>query len=243
LVLTPGEAKPTGVVNPNGPIPLGPRPRRSRVGPREFVYLLKQRFRPYTGRHESNRNRHWQSPFCFCPARAGGRFERRRVQCGYPVSPKGMNEVKILSSIRLLVQTRVPTTHQPSRRLHHRSDAQLWSSSHARTLRAAPPSAQQVHSKVSLRRAVDTVQRCGVACVRADHQGLEKRHDGQAACDSARPVPQFFPTALLAKPSSLSLSHTHTPAGTRSPPRSAAAAPAPAPPRPGPCSVRIQPKT
>jgi hypothetical protein len=60
--------------------------------------------------------------------------------------------------------TSVPTAHQPSRRRHHRSDAQLWSSSHARTLRAAPPSAQQVHSGVSLRRAVDAVQRCGVSC-------------------------------------------------------------------------------
>jgi hypothetical protein len=35
------------------------------------------------------------------------------------------------------------------------------------------PSEQQVHSKVSLRRAVDAVQRCGVACVRADHQRWE----------------------------------------------------------------------
>jgi hypothetical protein len=50
-------------------------------------------------------------------------------------------------------------------------------------LRADPPSEQQVHSKVSLRRAVDAVQRCGVGCVRADHQGLEKRHDAQAACE------------------------------------------------------------
>jgi hypothetical protein len=51
------------------------------------------------------------------------------------------------------------------------------------TGRPTAPSAQQVPSKVSLRRAVDAVQRCGVACVRADHQGLEKRHDGQAACE------------------------------------------------------------
>jgi hypothetical protein len=36
---------------------------------------------------------------------------------------------------------------------------------------------------VSLRRAVDAGQRCGVACVRADHQGLEKRHVVQAACE------------------------------------------------------------
>jgi hypothetical protein len=35
---------------------------------------------------------------------------------------------------------------------------------------------KQVHSKASLRRAVNAVQRCGVACVRTDHQGLEKRH-------------------------------------------------------------------
>jgi hypothetical protein len=44
-------------------------------------------------------------------------------------------------------------------------------------------SEQQVHSKVSLRRAVAAVQRCGVGeRVRADHQGSEKRHDAQAAC-------------------------------------------------------------
>jgi hypothetical protein len=35
---------------------------------------------------------------------------------------------------------------------------------------------------VSLRRAVDAVQRCGVGRV-FDHQGLEKRHDVQAACE------------------------------------------------------------
>jgi hypothetical protein len=40
---------------------------------------------------------------------------------------------------------------------------------------ADPPSEQQVHSKVSLRRAVDAVQRCGVERDRTDHQGLEKR--------------------------------------------------------------------
>jgi hypothetical protein len=37
-----------------------------------------------------------------------------------------------------------------------------------------------------LLRAVGAVQRCGrraVACVRTDHQGLEKRHDEQAACE------------------------------------------------------------
>jgi hypothetical protein len=49
-------------------------------------------------------------------------------------------------------------------------------SSHAPTLRADPPSEQQVHSKVSLRRAVDAVSRCGVACVRSGAQG-------QAACE------------------------------------------------------------
>jgi hypothetical protein len=51
------------------------------------------------------------------------------------------------------------------------------------TLRADPPSEQQVHSKVSLRRAVNAVQRCGVGRARADHQGLEKRLDAQAACE------------------------------------------------------------
>ena len=35
-------------------------------------------------------------------------------------------------------------------------------------------------SKVSLRRAVAAVQRCGVARVRT---GLEKQHDAQAACE------------------------------------------------------------
>jgi ankyrin repeat protein len=43
------------------------------------------------------------------------------------------------------------------------------------------PLRQQVHSKVSPRRAVYAVQRCGVACVRTDHQGLEKRLNTQAA--------------------------------------------------------------
>jgi hypothetical protein len=36
---------------------------------------------------------------------------------------------------------------------------------------------------VSLRRAVDAVYGCGVAGVRTDHQGLEKRHDARAACE------------------------------------------------------------
>jgi hypothetical protein len=49
-------------------------------------------------------------------------------------------------------------------------------------LRADPPSEQQVHSKVSLRRAVDAVQRCGVGCVRAAIRVWE-RHDAQAACE------------------------------------------------------------
>jgi hypothetical protein len=34
-------------------------------------------------------------------------------------------------------------------------------------------SEQQVHSKVSLRRAVDAVQRCGVVCVRTGRQRWE----------------------------------------------------------------------
>jgi hypothetical protein len=45
-------------------------------------------------------------------------------------------------------------------------------SSHTHTLRADPPLEQQVHSKVSLRRAVDAVKRGGVACVRSGAQGL-----------------------------------------------------------------------
>ena len=43
------------------------------------------------------------------------------------------------------------------------------------TLAASPPSEQQVHSKVSLRRAVDAVSRCGVACVRSGAQGQAAR--------------------------------------------------------------------
>jgi hypothetical protein len=43
------------------------------------------------------------------------------------LGPKGMNGLKILSSTRL-VQTNLPTTHQPSSRRHHRSDTQLGSS-------------------------------------------------------------------------------------------------------------------
>ena len=51
--------------------------------------------------------------------------------------PKGMNGLKILSSTRLLAQTNLPTRHQPSCRLRHRSDTQLGQLSHTRTLRAA----------------------------------------------------------------------------------------------------------
>jgi hypothetical protein len=66
-----------------------------------------------------------------------------------------------------------------------------------RTLRADPPSEHQVHSKVSLRRAVDAVQRCGVACVRTG-----KRHVAQAACnlavaaaeESLSILPEYTPT-------------------------------------------------
>ena len=71
------------------------------------------------------------------------------------LGPKGMNGLKILSSTRLLAQTNLPTRHQPSCRLRHRSDTQLGSSpTHTHD---SPPSEQQVHSKVSLRRAVDAV--------------------------------------------------------------------------------------
>ena len=73
------------------------------------------------------------------------------------LGPKGMNGLKKLSSTRLLAQTNLPTMHQPSCRLRHRSDTQLGSSpTHTHD---SPPSDQQVHSKVSLRRAVDAVQR------------------------------------------------------------------------------------
>jgi hypothetical protein len=70
--------------------------------------------------------------------------------------PKEMNGLKILSSTRLLVQTHLPTTHQPSRRLHHHSDAQLGQLTHPHP-QSSPSSEQQVHSKVFLRRAVDAV--------------------------------------------------------------------------------------
>ena len=63
--------------------------------------------------------------------------------------------------------------------------ATTWGSSPTHTPRADPPSEQQVHSKVSLRRAVNAVQRCGVGRVRADHQGLEKRHDAQQPANLA----------------------------------------------------------
>jgi hypothetical protein len=72
-----------------------------------------------------------------------------------------MNGLKILSSTRLLVQTTLPTSltrHQPAAPLFD-TTGQLA----PLTLRADPPSEQQVHSKVSLRRAVDAVQRGGVA--------------------------------------------------------------------------------
>jgi hypothetical protein len=106
----------------------------------------------------------------------GGRFKRRGVKYGYQVTLSEGDErtediEQQLSSTRLLVQTNLPTTHQPSRRLHHHSDAQLGQLTHPHP-QSSPSSAQQVHSKVSLRRAVDAVQRCGVACVRADHQGI-----------------------------------------------------------------------
>jgi hypothetical protein len=53
-------------------------------------------------------------------------------------------------------------------------------SSLTHTLRAATPSEQQVHSKVSPRRAVDTVQRgwSGV-CSNRPSEGLEKRTTGE----------------------------------------------------------------
>jgi hypothetical protein len=53
--------------------------------------------------------------------------------------------------------------------------------SHTRTLRADRPSEQQVHSKVSLRRAVDAVS--GVEWGAFEPAIKGKRHDGQAACE------------------------------------------------------------
>jgi hypothetical protein len=54
--------------------------------------------------------------------------------------PKEMNGLKILSSTRLLVQTNLPTKHQPSR-LHHRLSHNLGSS-HTRT-------SEQTHPQIS----------------------------------------------------------------------------------------------
>jgi hypothetical protein len=52
------------------------------------------------------------------------------------------------------------------------------------TLRADPPSEQQVHSKVSLRRAVDAVQRCGVGRVfEPTIRVWRSGNDAQAACE------------------------------------------------------------
>jgi hypothetical protein len=93
------------------------------------------------------------------------------------LGPKWMNGLKILSSTRLLVQTNLPTTHQRSCR---RRLTQLGSS-HTLTLRANPPSEQQVHSKVSFRRAVDAVQRWSGVFEPAS--GFGEAHDVQAACE------------------------------------------------------------
>jgi hypothetical protein len=48
-----------------------------------------------------------------------------------------------------------------------------WGSSPTHTHVPRTALDQQVHSKVSLRRAVDAVQRCGVACVRTGVKGRE----------------------------------------------------------------------
>ena len=56
---------------------------------------------------------------------------------------------------------------------------------------------------MSLRRAVNAVQRCGVACVRANHQRLEKRHETrkqpanlavESAEESLTILPDYAPT-------------------------------------------------
>ena len=54
---------------------------------------------------------------------------------------KEMNGLKILSSTRLLVQTNLPTKHQPSR-LHHRSDAQLGQLTHPHLKAVHPQSSR-----------------------------------------------------------------------------------------------------
>jgi hypothetical protein len=96
------------------------------------------------------------------------------------LGPKGMNGVKILSRHQTTSSDQLPTMHQPSCRLRHRSDTQLGSSpTHTHD---SPPSEQQVHSKVSLRRGVNAVYgvewRVFEPTIKAG-----KRHDAQAACE------------------------------------------------------------
>ena len=98
------------------------------------------------------------------------------------VGPKGMNGLKKLSSTRLLAQTNLPTRHQPSCRLRHRSDTRLGSSPthpHPRqpTLRAAGTLQGVVPSCCGRRVAVWS----GVCSNRPSRAG--KRHDAQAACE------------------------------------------------------------
>jgi hypothetical protein len=74
-------------------------------------------------------------------------------------------------------------------------------SSHTHT-QDSPPSDQQVHSKVSLRRAVDAVQRWRVGCVRAGRQrwesGTTRKQPANLAVEGAEEfltiLPDYTPT-------------------------------------------------
>jgi hypothetical protein len=71
-----------------------------------------------------------------------------------------------------------------------------------RTLRADPPSEQQLHSKVSLRRAVDAVQRCGVGVfqptIRVWRSGTTCKQPANLAVEGAEKslsiLPDYTPT-------------------------------------------------
>jgi hypothetical protein len=68
---------------------------------------------------------------------------------------------------------------------------------------SSEPSDKQVHSKVSLRRAVDAVQRCGAGCVRAASRvrrsGTTRKQPANLAVEGAEEslsiLPDYTPTA------------------------------------------------
>jgi hypothetical protein len=100
------------------------------------------------------------------------------------LGPKGMNGLKIqvpvLSSTRLLVQTNLPTRHQPAA---HHAPASCRPFDTTGQLAHPNPSEQQVHSRcpsVVLWTPCSGVE-WGV--FEPAIKGLEKRHDVQAACE------------------------------------------------------------